>query len=347
MNQTKKSTIATIARELGVSPSTVSRAFDPRSRISDETRQEILKCAAEQHYVPNKAASRLSMREINIGLLYADTYDHAAEEFCRGVNDGYRELFDLKVNLRIQALDTAAKTLEGVKKALEEFRTYDGLIVSGLNLPEELALLDDFAQNTHLVLLQMDAPEIRRLFVSCHDSATSSHLAAEFLSNCLRRSPRKNVVIFTGDREADLHRKANDEFYLAAKRFGLCVVRSFDMKDSPQLLKRQIAQMKGEENNWPDGIFITSGHCLELCREIRENPAARDTVLVTFDVYRQMAQYLKEGIIGASIYQNLYQQAKNAFTYLVKHVIGEINVDSVVSCAPQLVLRSNMDYFLR
>ena len=41
----KKSTIITIADELGVSPSTVSRAFNPKSKISNEARQRILQCA--------------------------------------------------------------------------------------------------------------------------------------------------------------------------------------------------------------------------------------------------------------------------------------------------------------
>ena len=35
----KRCTITTIARELGIAPSTVSRAFDPGSRISDEARR--------------------------------------------------------------------------------------------------------------------------------------------------------------------------------------------------------------------------------------------------------------------------------------------------------------------
>ena len=46
MREKKRSTIVTIAQELGVAPSTVSRAFEPTSRISSEVREKVLKCAA-------------------------------------------------------------------------------------------------------------------------------------------------------------------------------------------------------------------------------------------------------------------------------------------------------------
>ena len=73
-----------IAEELGVSKSTVSRAFDPSSNISNEVRNRILEYAKEKNYVLNRAASRLSMREINIGMLYPDMYSYATNEFIRG-----------------------------------------------------------------------------------------------------------------------------------------------------------------------------------------------------------------------------------------------------------------------
>lgn len=53
-------TIKDIARELGVSPSTVSRALKDNPDISQETRDAIHKYAREHNYKPNVLALNLA-----------------------------------------------------------------------------------------------------------------------------------------------------------------------------------------------------------------------------------------------------------------------------------------------
>ena len=185
----KKSTIVTMAKDLGVSPSTISRAFNPSSRISSEVRQRILEYAEKKHYVPNRAASRLSMKEIRIGVVYTDFYPLATDEFYRGIEDGYRELFDLKVSRDFELLNNTSKTIDKLKEILQRWEDYDGLIVSGLTEPDEVELLNRYEEkNKNLVLLQADVPGINNLFVSCHDPRVSSRMAAEFICDCLKKS---------------------------------------------------------------------------------------------------------------------------------------------------------------
>ncbi|MFW6060632.1 MAG: LacI family DNA-binding transcriptional regulator, partial [Phycisphaeraceae bacterium] len=52
-------TIRDVAREAGVSDTTVSLALRPKSRISDATRQRVLEAAQRLSYVPDRAAQRL------------------------------------------------------------------------------------------------------------------------------------------------------------------------------------------------------------------------------------------------------------------------------------------------
>ncbi len=54
-------TIKDIAREHGISTSTVSRALRYRYEISHETKNLVLKCAERLHYTPNPIA--LSLKE--------------------------------------------------------------------------------------------------------------------------------------------------------------------------------------------------------------------------------------------------------------------------------------------
>ena len=343
----QKSTIVTIAKEIGVSPSTVSRAFDPSSRISDSMRKRILQCAQAQNYIPTRVASRLPMKSISIGLLMNNFYEPATNEFLRGINDAYKELRDLKIHFESRILDYNTKTIEDLNGALRHFRGFDGLVVSGFIDPPEIEALNRyFRENRNLVLLQTDIPGVARLSVSYHDPKIASFLAAEFIGDCLRRGKSKDVVLFTGERNWEIHGIAANAFHNAARDFGLNIIGSYDMKDSPDVLSWQLYDLYVKQAKRPDAIYITSGKSLELCKYIKENNLFGDTVLVTFDVTKEIAEYMRQGVVWATVYQNFYNQAKNAFTSLVHHVLGENSMDETLLQLPEMVFRSNLDFYL-
>lgn len=70
-------TIKDIARELGVSPSTVSRALKDNPDISQETRDAINKYAREHNYKPNVLALNLrTSRSNTIGVIIPQLVHH-------------------------------------------------------------------------------------------------------------------------------------------------------------------------------------------------------------------------------------------------------------------------------
>ena len=77
-----------IARELGVSITTVSRALSGKGRISEATRKRVLEYTKRMQYSPNKFARALSgSRTFNIG---ADTgrCQDGGNVFFPGLPDG-------------------------------------------------------------------------------------------------------------------------------------------------------------------------------------------------------------------------------------------------------------------
>lgn len=76
-----------VAKQAGVSQPTVSRAFDPNSPVSPETRARVFKVAAELGYTPNVIARSLKSRSTNIvGIIMANLtssffYPNVLEKF--------------------------------------------------------------------------------------------------------------------------------------------------------------------------------------------------------------------------------------------------------------------------
>lgn len=76
----KNLTIADIARELGVSKTTVSRAISGKGRIGEQTRNRVLAYIEDHHYSPNVIAKGLAQNKtFNLGMVLPGDYN--IEEF--------------------------------------------------------------------------------------------------------------------------------------------------------------------------------------------------------------------------------------------------------------------------
>src|SRR5918992_316706 len=119
-------TLADIARELGVSKMTVSRAINNHPLINAETRARVLEVARRLNYQPNQHARALATnRSYLIGVVVPDLMHSYFAEIYRGVEAvarplGYR-------NLICNTDEDAAKELDETEALLP--RT-DGLIVA-------------------------------------------------------------------------------------------------------------------------------------------------------------------------------------------------------------------------
>ncbi len=91
-------TLADIARALGVSKMTVSRAINNHPEISSETRARILDAAQRMNYRPNQFARALTTnRSYLLGVVVPDLMHSYFAEICRGVETvakplGYQNL---------------------------------------------------------------------------------------------------------------------------------------------------------------------------------------------------------------------------------------------------------------
>ncbi|MBR3750844.1 MAG: LacI family DNA-binding transcriptional regulator [Clostridia bacterium] len=334
----EKITIVSMAKELGIAPSTVSRAFDPSSRISEPVREKILKYAESVGYVPNRAAARLSMGQLKVGVAISNSYEYGANELLRGIRDAFRSLQDYKLSLKVVLFDNVKNLKDGYASLMEELSDCECLILSGLSASAS-RVINPIAKNIPVVMIQSYVEGVDALFNSTIDASGAAVMAADLLALSLRDRPQKRVALFTGSRSNVTHSSAASSFAHACKELGMELVFSFDMQDSEDVLARACADMPEA-----DGIYITSGKSLSLCRKvekIKNRPA-----LVTFDIYPELGEYLKNGVICASIYQDMYHQSYNAFTLLVRYILDRTAPPQTYSPVPQAVFASTLSYYL-
>jgi DNA-binding LacI/PurR family transcriptional regulator len=180
-------TLTTVARAVGVSPMTVSNAYNRPHKLSPALRERILEAARDLGYPgPNPAARSLRRgRAGSIGLLFGEalTYvfqDPVAVEFLRGLAEGTaRHNTVLQI---IAALD--ADKQEGPASLLAN-AIVDGLVV--WTLPERHPLLR-LARERNIPLVIHGSPRLEGVpFVGIDDRA-AAHAAAEHLLHLGHRS---------------------------------------------------------------------------------------------------------------------------------------------------------------
>jgi LacI family transcriptional regulator len=91
--------IKDIAKQVGMSPSTVSRVVNGKKYVNSEKRDQILKLIEETGYVPNQAARNMVLRRsFTVGIVIPDTFNMFQRQLFsiieRHLNSfGYRTLF--------------------------------------------------------------------------------------------------------------------------------------------------------------------------------------------------------------------------------------------------------------
>jgi LacI family transcriptional regulator len=126
-------TLADIARALGVSKMTVSRAINNHPEISPETRRRILETAQRMNYRPNQFARALTTnRSYLLGVVVPDLMHSYFAEICRGIEGVARPLG--YQNLICSTDEQAANERHEVEVLLP--RT-DGLIIASSVPPNE------------------------------------------------------------------------------------------------------------------------------------------------------------------------------------------------------------------
>jgi LacI family transcriptional regulator len=163
----KKTTIYDIARELNITVSTVSRALNGFSTISDATKKAVAETAERLNYSPNKLASSLKSGRTNtIGVIVPSTEVHFFASVIHSIehvlkNNGYNILL-------YQSNESLENEINGVKTLLEA--QVDGIIASiSLETNDVSHFQEIINQNKPLVLFDRTHADLKAPSVTLDD----------------------------------------------------------------------------------------------------------------------------------------------------------------------------------
>lgn len=334
--------IKEIAKLAGVSVKTVTRAYKRDAVISPETRERILKIAKENGYRPNRAAGRLAAKTIVIGICYAGTTESFNRELAAGIADAAKKLENSRIRLIPRYVSYLSDETSYIS-VLDEFADagVDGIITtySGTSdrIVQRYAGLRE--KKTRIVLLNNENRELFDFSVTSNIEMTGK-MAAELISVI---APDRSCAVFTGELRNRRHAGIAGHFSCAAAKRGLSLSGVYDLDYLPcpadELLKRLISDGLGS-------AYITTGNSADIIDALdRADPGRRIRVIAS-DIFPHTEKALKSGRVCAIIYQNPYKQAKTSLLRLYAMFAEDAVVPPCIMTPPQIILESNIGWYL-
>ncbi len=258
-----KATLKQIAKELGVSVSTVSKALNDSPEISDPTKIRVQEYAKLKNYKPNIIGLNLKNRSTRtIGVIIPNILN----PFFAKVFKGIEKVADEKGYKVITCISN--ESLEKEISALEMLSngTIDGFLLSISKEAQKAQKFDHFKsiinEGTPIVMFDRVADEINcdKVIVDDYDSAINA-------TNHLIDSGCKNIALFSTINQLSVSSLRTKGFYKAFEQKGLKVNEDLILlTDNVEEFDDKIKHFF--DTNSFDGVFALDEHTSSIAMKM-------------------------------------------------------------------------------
>jgi len=253
-----KITIKDIAKELGVSTSTVSKALKDSYEISESTKAKIKAFANFYHYKPNSLALKLrSQKTMVIGIIIPEIVHYFFSRVISGIEKvANKRGYNVMICVSNESYDKELLNIEMLANG-----SVDGLLIS---ISKETQKIGDFSHFNELI--ENDVPFV--LFdriensINCDkiiiDDEGGAYKATKFLleQNC------KKIALITTPDYVTVGKLRNNGYVKALQKFGIekdlsIIVKIENLDDDHEGIYNQIKKLIFVKDP-PDGIFAVN-----------------------------------------------------------------------------------------
>jgi LacI family transcriptional regulator len=345
-------TMEAIAKAANVSVGTVDRALNNRGRINKETKQRIIQIASEFGYRANSIASALGrQRNIHLAIIMPQEPYYFCNEMISGVKAALTELEDFGV--KADFFLTHSQNPYEQEKLLQTFDAehYSGIAIdAGGDLLRKY--LDSYVESgIPVVTFNTDLRSSKRLLYIGDDAFKTGCLAAEFIGRILMREQKIcKIAVLVGfdDVYSQIQRRDGFLSVIESEYVNIKVVAQMKCEDSAEKAQQATKEIL-EQYPDIDGFFLTFGvGTVGVGNQIIKAGITKHPIIVGYDLSKNAAELLKNGVCTALIYQDPYRQGYYGVKLLAKHLLEKWQPeDQYFYIRSKLVLKHNLsDYFI-
>ncbi|NMB96079.1 MAG: LacI family transcriptional regulator, partial [Clostridiaceae bacterium] len=268
-----------IAKHLNISVSTVSRVINGKDRVSDETREKVLKAIKEFNYSPNEIARSLRNRSsMTIGIIVPDI----SNEFFALLSKGAEAVAKNNGYLLILCNSDYEENMEKEYLNMLNQKQVDGIIIATVCKDEEY--FDRILNSSIPAVFVDNLPQIKRNF---NFVTIDNEKAAYDLTRHLIDSGYKDISIITGKLQETSAFERLDGWKRAMNENGLKInndfvgIGDFKIDSGYKIMKKML-----EQNKKPQALLAANNNmAYGAVKAIREKGLSvpEDIYVVCFD----------------------------------------------------------------
>lgn len=310
-------TIKEIAEQAGTSRGTVDRVLNGRGNVSPELEDKIRQIIAKENYQPNQLARALinSRKHTRIGVVIHSVGNPFFNDVLEGINSRAKKLKSHGLELIVQHIKGYSATEQ--IKAIEELMSQDidGLVITPMNVPSVKERLEQLT--VPIVTLNTDIDIKKLAFVGC-DYYNNGRITGDMARLILNQGGEIAVVI--GNFDISGHKQRVDGFEDSiCENPDIHIVAKLENQDddqvSYQLVKEYLA------NHSPDLIYFGAAGIAGGIQAVMES--GKQLQILTVDETEPVRNYLKQGIVCATVTQQPFAQGENAVRILHEYLTNK------------------------
>ena len=344
-----------IAKSLGISLLTVSRALNGTGYVSKDLKEKILIFAKEHNYVPHKASQVLVRNRVHHLALFSSTLpSYFWNDIRKGINNAAQQIapFDYSVNYyNVEELDTE-QYISLLKKEIE-----DGLDAVGIVIQRKYdmkRIIDTIVSaKIPFVTFNADAPTSGRLRYIGTNYANGGALAANFIGTTLLHSPKKRVLVinvkehekvYSQDPDINNERLSGFEKVMKHEYPNISYeITTFSTALQQQEEDTELESILRNYQGKVEAIYLIPAFNTIFLKMLKKIGYSGVTTIL-HDIDANISTYLEDGTLTAAVYQNPALQGYFAVKTLEE--ILESKSDTPlkdIEIVNNLVLRQNLD----
>lgn len=250
----KQITIKDIARELGISVSTVSRALKDNPEISKATKEMVRESARRLNYKPNLMASNLrTNKNTTLGVIIPEVNHHFFASVLDGIEQAANEAgYSILI---CQSHENMEKEIQNVQTLLHS--RVAGMLVGVSKETMHLHHLQEVLNsNTPLVLFDRPCPSLQ-----CDQVVSDDYAGAYSAVEHLIQTGCKRILYFSSSMNLEVAHRRYQGWRNALQKHGLW--HSTDdiiIADTRELAIEELPKQMNADQR-PDAIFCVNDHC--------------------------------------------------------------------------------------
>src|SRR5690606_15172165 len=331
----KRTSITDIARELDVTPSTVSRALNGDPRISDKTRDSVLELARERVYRPNPLAKGLiSKKTYNIGLIIPEFTHHFFNQVLRGIESlavakGYHLV-----------ICTSDNDYEKEKKSVQtllDLRVDGFLIALGNNTQNFDHFQDILSFEVPLVLIDRICEDIETSYVITNDFEGAFQATEHLIS-----SGSRQIVYILGPTHISTTFNRFMGYQEALKKWKIPYCEEYVVDGSnAQNLHEELSKIL--KNHPVDAVFAHNDYLAYEASTVIKQQGVQvpEDILVMAYANEPIATYMTPQL--STVQQPAFEMGKISADHLIQQVEDELTKEELFTqcLSTSLVIRES------